>query len=179
MYFEPIYAVLERHDPRALRLLFLQTGYRKPMNFTEESIAGANTRLQRLLRTYASTAGAAAGASRSVEAAKAKFFAALDDDKNTAGAVSVLFDVVADAGVVASEGAAVHGFLRDALGICGIEDLETPVKLPVATLDEEVVGRLSASLAEVVTLNGDSPETAIEKVIAARNAARASRRISR
>ncbi|GAC1589353.1 MAG: hypothetical protein NVS3B28_15400 [Candidatus Velthaea sp.] len=41
--FEPLYALLDRHDPLAIRLLFLQTGYRKPMNFTEESIVGAGT----------------------------------------------------------------------------------------------------------------------------------------
>ncbi len=42
--FEPLTAVLERHDPQAIRLLFLQTGYRKVMNFTEESIAAASSR---------------------------------------------------------------------------------------------------------------------------------------
>ena len=44
--FEPLSALLERHDPLAIRLLFLQTGYRKPMNFTEESIAAATAALE-------------------------------------------------------------------------------------------------------------------------------------
>ncbi|HXP93486.1 MAG TPA: hypothetical protein VN905_08430, partial [Candidatus Binatia bacterium] len=77
--------------------------------------------------------------------------------------------------LAASEGAAVHAFLRETLGICGIDDLETPLEVNAVPLDESVVGRLSQALAEFVTLNGDSPEVAIEKVIAARNAARKSR----
>ena len=50
--FEPLSALLERHDPQAIRLLFLQTGYRKPMNFTEESLEGATTGLRRLQAGY-------------------------------------------------------------------------------------------------------------------------------
>ena len=41
--FEPLGTLLARHDPLAIRLLFLQTGYRKPMNFTEDAIAAANS----------------------------------------------------------------------------------------------------------------------------------------
>ncbi len=55
--FEPLTDLLARHDPLAIRLLFLQTGYRKPMNFTEESIAGAKTALDRLRRGYAVLSG--------------------------------------------------------------------------------------------------------------------------
>ncbi|MDP9111720.1 MAG: cysteine--tRNA ligase, partial [Candidatus Eremiobacteraeota bacterium] len=46
--FEPLTQLLKRHDPQALRLLFLQTGYSKVMNFSEESIAGATTLLRRM-----------------------------------------------------------------------------------------------------------------------------------
>ncbi len=172
--FEPLYALLERYDPRAIRFLFLQTGYRKPMNFTDESIAGATAGLQRLLKAYAACTSAA-GAGEEVAAARTRFFSALDDDMNTAGGVGVLFELVANPRVVAEEGAALKGFLGEALRICGIDDLDTPLRLQAATLDGGVVAALSAALSEVVALNGDSPEAAIEKVIAARNAARASK----
>jgi cysteinyl-tRNA synthetase len=173
--YEPLTAMLERHDPRAIRLLFLQTGYRKPMNFTEESIAGATAGLARLLRVYVATASSSSGAEGAVDAAREKFFAAFDDDMNTAGAVGTLFELISDARVVDAEGAALHAFLREGLAVCGIDDLDSPVVLKEAQLDREVLAQLSASLDGVVSLNGDSPETAIEKVIAARNAARASR----
>ncbi|HEX3670742.1 MAG TPA: cysteine--tRNA ligase, partial [Candidatus Cybelea sp.] len=39
--FEPLSDLLRRHDPQAIRWLFLQTGYRKVMNFTEDSISAA------------------------------------------------------------------------------------------------------------------------------------------
>ncbi len=50
--FEPMSAVLQRHDPQAIRLLFLQTSYRKPMNFTEDSIGAATTVLTRIRQGY-------------------------------------------------------------------------------------------------------------------------------
>jgi cysteinyl-tRNA synthetase len=173
--YEPLYEMLERYDPRALRFLFLQTGYRKPMNFTEESIAGATSGLQRLLKAYAATASTTGGGSSGVDLARARFFAALDDDVNTAGAVSVLFDLIADTPLLASEGEAVHTFLKEALSLCGIDDLDSPLAVKATDLDAAIVARLSSALAGVMSLNGDSPEAAIEKVIAARNAARKSK----
>ena len=97
--FEPLSALLDRHDPQAIRLLFLQTGYRKPMNFTEEAIAGATTALRRLLEAYdALRTAPPAARDEAAEAAALgayveRFYAALDDDMNTAGALSVLFDI--------------------------------------------------------------------------------------
>jgi cysteinyl-tRNA synthetase len=173
--YEPLHAMLERYDPRAIRLLFLQTGYRKPMNFTEESIAGATSGLGRLIKAYAATASAPAGPSERVDAARAKFFAALDDDMNTAAAVGVLFELIENGRTLEIEGAAVRAFLREALSICGIEDLERPIAAKATVLDEGVVARLSEALADVVRLNGDSPQSAIEQVIAVRNEARKSK----
>ncbi len=55
--FEPLTALLDRHDPLAIRLLFLQTGYRKPMNFTEDSIGAAESALEKLRRGFAVLSG--------------------------------------------------------------------------------------------------------------------------
>ena len=52
--FEPLSELLERHDPQAIRWLFLQTGYRKVMNFTEDSIAAAALGLARIKAAYRS-----------------------------------------------------------------------------------------------------------------------------
>ena len=66
--FEPLYELLNRHDPQSIRLLFLQTGYSKVMNFTEEAVAGAAVALERLEEDAARNAGRfprrAAGCSR-------------------------------------------------------------------------------------------------------------------
>ncbi len=82
--FEPLHELLDRHDPQAIRLLFLQTGYRKVMNFTEESIASASVTLERLKKTYREMDESAqddGGLLRGMEAA-------LDDDMNTAVALA-------------------------------------------------------------------------------------------
>ena len=62
--FEPLATLLDRHDAQAIRLLFLQAGYRKPLNFTEDSIAGRHDRrLRRLLQAAYDTLRTAPAAS--------------------------------------------------------------------------------------------------------------------
>ncbi len=46
-----IRAALERYHPEELRLFFLMTHYRKPLDFTEAGMAEAQTALERLYRT--------------------------------------------------------------------------------------------------------------------------------
>ena len=181
--FEPLTDLLKRHDPLALRLLFLQTGYRKPMNFTEESIAGATAALERLRRGYALLSGQSAvppapagGGDEQVAAFETRFFEALDDDLNTAGALGVLFELIsallkhADA-AERERGAAL---LRDALSLFGLAPLlDRPLEPERRELDPALVDRLRARLGDVVRFNGVvAAEAAIELVIAARGEAR-------
>ncbi|GAC1659697.1 MAG: cysteine--tRNA ligase [Candidatus Elarobacter sp.] len=180
--FEPLTELLKRHDPLAIRLLFLQTGYRKPMNFTEESIAGAKAALERLRRGYAVLGGelessAAPAGEDGVAAYETRFFDALDEDMNTAGALGVLFDLVSGLAkhpdAAQREGGAI--FLHDALALFGLGPL---VDRPLAAertvgLDAALVERLRARLDDVLHFNGaGAPETAIELVIEARKEAR-------
>lgn len=134
--FEPLATLLDRHDPQAIRILFLQTGYRKPMNFTEASIDGATKGLRRLqaaydlLRTAPARANGtvtndmSAGVDANARAAayRARFAAAMDDDLNTAGAVSVLFDVAGAAAALAptADASPVAAFLHEAMTLLGI-----------------------------------------------------------
>jgi cysteinyl-tRNA synthetase len=202
--FEPLSSLLDRHDPQAIRLLFLQTGYRKPMNFTEEGIAGAASGLRRLLAAYDALRVAppdAAATHAWLEPYTARFYAALDDDMNTAGAVSVLFDLAnatADAQTAGAAPAAA-AFLHEALGLLGISPLQrTPVREtgPGASRDLElngaaltltappdadarlpgdVVERLRASLGADAPLDGEGKSAAVEAVIVARLRAKAVR----
>ena len=146
--FEPLSALLERHDPQAIRLLFLQTGYRKPMNFTEESLEGATTGLRRLqagydaLRTAPPAAHDEAAERAAIEGFRTRFFAALDDDMNTSGAVSVLFDLSAEASALAASGAAEHAaaFLHEAMTLLGISPAARTRVEPVAASETIVLG---------------------------------------
>jgi cysteinyl-tRNA synthetase len=190
--FEPLSELLKRHDPLAIRLLFLQTGYRKPMNFTEESIAAAKTALERLRRGYAllggelaNPAGATGGpVGLGVETYETRFFDALDDDMNTAGALGVLFDLISGlskhSDASQREGGAV--LLYDALQMFGLGPLlERPLEAErVVELDPALAARLRTRLGDALPLgadagqpsNGESPEAIVRAVIEARAAAR-------
>ncbi len=208
--FEPLSALLDRHDPQAIRFLFLQAGYRKPLNFTEASIDGATTGLRRLQSAYdafraappgpalapsASPAAPGPATQRStvpnparaaVESYERRFFAALDDDMNTAEAVAVLFEVTSDTARLLDvrAGSAAAAFMHEALGLLGLSPNERShhavslsVTLPTvsdspgaqvphatdaregqaaARLGPDFVTRLQGQLGDVIRLNGSA-----------------------
>jgi len=130
--FEPLYRLLDRHEPQAIRLLFLRTGYRKPMNFTEASIDSARSGLDKLFAGYDRLrhAGPSTHDRNAEEAAvaayRAQYYAFLDDDFNTAGAVSVLFAIAANADAAIERGIAsgLAAFMHEALSIVGLSPNE-------------------------------------------------------
>jgi cysteinyl-tRNA synthetase len=92
-------ALLERHDPDALRLYLLQTHYRNPVEFSEEGVAGVRRPLERF-RELVDEAGSLAPADpepgpdgtflATVAAQRERFEAAMDDDFNTPQAIGAL-----------------------------------------------------------------------------------------
>ncbi|MBV8433292.1 MAG: cysteine--tRNA ligase [Candidatus Eremiobacteraeota bacterium] len=163
--FEPLSGLLKRHDPQAIRLLFLQTGYRKVMNFTEESIAAAAVTLRQLKKTYrARSSGGGNGAGD--ETLLEKVEAAFDDDMNTS---------VALAEVLADRTATRQTFER-ALALLGIEPDASWLEEPKAELPADFLQKLTTALRQArddAELNGATPEEAVERVIALRAQARA------
>ncbi|MDR3590110.1 MAG: cysteine--tRNA ligase [Negativicutes bacterium] len=95
--------ILEHYPPEVLRFFILSTHYRSPLNFSDEQLAEAGRGLDRLRTAvsnveYLAGAPVAAGPSEQATAllaaghtAKADFTAAMDDDFNTALAISILF----------------------------------------------------------------------------------------
>jgi cysteinyl-tRNA synthetase len=199
--FEPLSELLKRHDPLAIRLLFLQTGYRKPMNFTEESIAGVKRQLRRLQLS----AGALAGAARErLDAATAyerlrsiggrtgssavdAIFGALDDDMDTARAVGFLIGFVREREQEVPA-AITFAIVRDIAEVLGLGGAFSDEALAAAQTDvgdtqalpDDFVERLRSRLVDVLhpatgsgpAFNGDSPDAVIQAVIDARAAAR-------
>ncbi|MBC5809745.1 MAG: cysteine--tRNA ligase [Candidatus Eremiobacteraeota bacterium] len=145
--FEPLSQLLDRHDAQAIRLLFLQTGYRKPMNFTEESVHGSGTALRRLLGAYDALKAVPPSAQRETIAASSlseyerRFYDAMDDDLNTSGAVSVLFDLAAAANGFLERGAASHaaGFLHEKMTLLGISPSERSAAFDASRVEERQV----------------------------------------
>ncbi|MBC5825356.1 MAG: cysteine--tRNA ligase [Candidatus Eremiobacteraeota bacterium] len=93
--FLPLTTLLDRYPAAAIRFLFLQTGYRKPTNFTEDAVEAAVKGLRGLyaeldaLRLRSSN-GRPALSGGSSDSAFDDFEAYLDDDLNTAGALGWL-----------------------------------------------------------------------------------------
>jgi cysteinyl-tRNA synthetase len=174
--FEPLSALLQRHDPQAIRLLFLQTGYSKVMNFTEESIGAARLSLEKLKSAYRRFSGREAAfpvrKGRLVDA----FDAAMNEDMNTAAALAVLHNFAAEH-VAEDETArlAAAGQFTYTLDILGLTPDHSWLVEQRAELPSDFLARLQSELGTEFSLNGSSADSAIEQVIAARNKARAAK----
>ncbi len=169
--FEPLSELLERHDPQAIRWLFLQTGYRKVMNFTEESIAAAALGLARVKAAYRNLAPASDGESVASPELDARMKAALDDDMNTAAALAVIHDIV-------SRSTPSRERLAYWLGVLGVAPDDSWLEEPAGELPLDFVERLQRALQEMSVdatrgrVEGLAPQEAIERIVELRNAAR-------
>jgi cysteinyl-tRNA synthetase len=166
--FEPLSQLLERHDPQAIRWLFLQTGYRKVMNFTEESIGAAAIGLARIKAAYRSLAPATDGEPIPAPELDRRMEAALDDDMNTAAALAVLFDVVNNSTPSREE-------LAYWLTILGVAPNDSWLEEPVVQLSPDFMPKILDELRVLgVSVDAMPPaaEAAIEKIISLRDEAR-------
>jgi cysteinyl-tRNA synthetase len=97
-----IKAFLEDHEPDVLRMMVLNSGYRRPLAFGDEVIEAATRGLERLrsgLRPALPGAKGAQGAdvaalTKLADDARPAFIGAMDDDFNTASALALLFELV-------------------------------------------------------------------------------------
>lgn len=79
-------------NPLSTRLLFMQTSYRKPLNFTWESLKNADDQLKKLFRF----ARKKYSLGKINNTYKESFISALKDDLNTAIAISVIWELLSD-----------------------------------------------------------------------------------
>ncbi len=134
--FVTLQDVLDRFDPRAFRLLILQTHYRRQMEFGEKELADAEKAIERLDALVRKARRAELPAAPAADTPE--FRAAMDDDFDTPAAVAVVFDLVRrantalDAGEAETASALVAAVweLSEALGIEPHDD--------VADLDDEI-----------------------------------------
>lgn len=85
-------------DPLAMRLLCMQTSYRKPLNFTWDGLESAHQQLKKLQKFGSHQTAIGTTSREYVE----KFTDALSDDLGTARALAVLWELMADVGIDAS-----------------------------------------------------------------------------
>jgi cysteinyl-tRNA synthetase len=129
---------LARHDGDVMRMLVLSGSYRAPLIFNQETIDAAEKNLARLRSGYRPAPASAKGISpeaagafaAQAESARKAFTDALDDDFNTALALSVLFDIVRSINTARDQGATddqlkpAQTVLHELAGVLGLRLLE-------------------------------------------------------
>lgn len=168
--FLTIRAALAKHDAEVLRFFLVRSHYRSQIAFTESLIDDAKAGLTRLYTALRGLEVPAAEVDWS-EVHAQRFAAAMDDDLNTALAVSVLFELAGEVNRTKSTAAAAQ--LKALGGVLGLLQ-----SAPDKFLQGGVRARVVADLGEVtlhargvVTLSVES----IDRLIAERAAAKKAR----
>ncbi|MCT1904911.1 cysteine--tRNA ligase [Oceanobacillus sojae] len=161
--------LIEKHDPKVLRFFMLSVHYRNPINFTEELLESAKTSLERIETAYHNL-GHRRKASMDlrednkewldrIEERKKRFEAEMDDDFNTANAISILFDLSKEANVYVQE-----------------EQTATEV---IDVFRETIVSMLQVLGIDIKNKQEELLDETIEALIAERNEARKNRNFAR
>ncbi|MFN3633215.1 cysteine--tRNA ligase [Exiguobacterium profundum] len=163
-----VHEALKEVDPMVLRFFMLSVHYRHPINYSRELIEQAANGWSRIKEAYQNieyrlsvTAGlgeASESMERKLESIKASFIESMDDDINTANAVTVLFDLAREANIYAKA-----------------DHVATATLEQVLSLFDELTGVLGLTLAEEKELL----DAEIDQLIQERNDARAARNFAR
>ncbi|WP_026907454.1 cysteine--tRNA ligase [Paucisalibacillus globulus] len=142
--------LLENHDPNVIRFFMLSVHYRHPINFSEELLESAKNSLERIITSYQNLEHRKVSSTNldkkgqewldKIDVYKQRFEVEMDDDFNTANAISVLFDLTKEANVYLNQDHTsdkvitrfqemIHGFL---------EVLGVTIQNEESLLDEEI-----------------------------------------
>ena len=129
----------EHYDPRAYRMVLLQTHYRSPVRVSQDNIDAAGKSLAGLDSFAARTAAAAAGAVADPDVL-AQFTSRMDDDLDCPGAMALMFDTVRganaslDSGEIARAGALASA-VRTMCSAVGLE-LRATTEVPAEAIEK-------------------------------------------
>jgi len=150
--------MVRRHDPEALRLYFLGTHYRHPLDYADERIAESAKALGRLRALVEEAERVArlgpqppgtgdAALLDQVDAHVARFIAVMDDDFNTPQALAVLFDLLRALHAAREQGAGAGAFVA---GVGKLVELARVLGLleqaprPQAAIDPQLKARVES-----------------------------------
>jgi len=157
---------LAQHPPMAIRLFYLRTHYRRPVDFTADAVEDAVSALERLW-AFRRRSGGGVGSQPHAEAME-RFRHFMDDDFDTAGAVSVLFDLVREGNSRLDAGSAVDEWVAaydEIIGVLGLAE-------PAVTVDD-----LEPALDDLAARFGvepaSDPQETINRLVEVRTRARA------
>ncbi|MCM3741068.1 cysteine--tRNA ligase [Oceanobacillus luteolus] len=142
--------LIEQHDPQVLRFFMLSVHYRNPINFTEELLESAKNSLDRIKTAYhnlehrkqasLNLVGDSEEWLSKIEQFTLDFEKEMNDDFNTANAISILFDLAKEANIYIgkeqTDSSVLETFqtaIANLLRILGIE-----VEVEQELLDEEI-----------------------------------------
>jgi cysteinyl-tRNA synthetase len=97
--FVTVEGLFDKYDPMVVRFFILQGHYRSPQDFSEEALDGAKKGFDKLARTVMQIKSMVSSIDQEQKLSskwaeyKDRFFEFMDDDFNTAGAITVLFDL--------------------------------------------------------------------------------------
>ncbi len=136
-------SIIESAGGRALRMLFVRAHYRSPIEYSSDLLSEAAEALERLdrFRERATESFSSPSPGTADALALEQFSAVMDDDFNTPGAVSLLFDLVRDGNRILDEDGDVSG-VADAVevivGVLGIDDATQPTAADHVLSDEDI-----------------------------------------
>ena len=151
--------VISQYDPQVLRYFMLSSHYRSPLNFSRELMESAKASYERILncgenlkflltKAQGSMTEEEASSVKEAESYRAQFEAAMDDDFNTADAISAIFELVKWINTKVS-GSSSKEFLEvldkellDLTGVCGL------IVERDNTLEDDLAAYVEAKIAE-------------------------------
>lgn len=144
--FFTIREVLEKYHPEVVRYLLIGSHYRSPINYSEDNLREAKAALERF---YNALKGLPAVAPAAADDFVARFTVAMDDDFNTAGACSVLFELAREVNRLRDTdlpaAAALAARLKSLAALLGVLQLE-----PDEFLRGDVGGRVDVQAIEAL-----------------------------
>ncbi|WP_153125804.1 cysteine--tRNA ligase [Peribacillus tepidiphilus] len=101
--FVLVHDIIKKHDPKVLRFFMLSVHYRHPINYSEELLENMKAGLERLTTSYQNIKHRLSSSSgltdhneewlNKIQDLREQFIKEMDDDFNTANAISVLFEL--------------------------------------------------------------------------------------
>lgn len=153
--FFTVREISEQYDLQVLRFFMLSAHYRNPLNFSSDLMESSKNGLERILTAVerlksleagAKTGGFFAGEEKApAEELEAKYEAAMDDDFNTADAISAVFELVKLSNTSADEESSREyvTYLKETLEkLCDVLGIITERKAEI--LDEEIEAMIEA-----------------------------------
>ena len=156
--FFTVREIAEEFDYEVIRFFMLSAHYRSPINFSKTLMESARSGLERIYNCISDMKFFAEKADRhaltdaekeykeKIETLKAKYIAAMDDDLNTADAISAIFEIVSEANKAIT---AQSGFSKEVIGftVDTIKELGGVLGLLQKSEDGEISAEVKAARA--------------------------------